>query len=352
MALDFVAGCIGGCAGVVVGHPLDTIKVLMQVEKKHTGIVSCVRDVVAKDSLRGLYRGVTSPMAGVAFVNAVVFGVYGGVQRRCSEPDSLSSHAIAGAAAGLLQSFICSPVELAKTRLQLGCSGTSSQGPLACLAEVARREGPSALFRGLGLTAMRDTPAFACYFLTYEALVRRSDGRSPGTIRTLMAGGFAGTASWLISFPIDAVKSRIQADGMTGPRMYSGAYDCLKKSIKAEGPQFLTRGLSAVLLRAFPTNAACFGAVSWCMSLSTSIPNPAPVVVASPPAQQCDVHYAVQAYKSLLFSSFFTEGICDNDIRDLHEDFSNVKRKNGACHHCFISVPVKLGILKEAKINS
>lgn len=27
MALDFVAGCIGGAAGVLVGHPFDTVKV-------------------------------------------------------------------------------------------------------------------------------------------------------------------------------------------------------------------------------------------------------------------------------------------------------------------------------------
>ena len=27
---DFVAGWIGGCAGIIVGHPLDTIKVYVQ----------------------------------------------------------------------------------------------------------------------------------------------------------------------------------------------------------------------------------------------------------------------------------------------------------------------------------
>ncbi|KTF86374.1 hypothetical protein cypCar_00027767 [Cyprinus carpio] len=26
MALDFVAGCMGGAAGVLVGHPFDTVK--------------------------------------------------------------------------------------------------------------------------------------------------------------------------------------------------------------------------------------------------------------------------------------------------------------------------------------
>lgn len=338
---------------MLVGHPLDTVKVLMQVNGKHSNIISCMKDVIAKDSLKGLYRGVTSPMAGVAFVNAIVFGVYGGVQKRSSDPDSLVCHAVAGATAGLLQSFVCSPVELAKTRLQLGCSGSAGKGPLSCLVDVARREGPTALFRGLGLTILRDTPAFACYFLTYEALARKPDGTPPGTFRALMAGGFAGTASWLISFPIDSLKSRIQADGMTGPRLYSGAYDCLKKSLKSEGPQFLTRGLSAVLIRAFPTNAACFGAVNWCLNFNSNV-TPAPIqlqAVSNVPSHSCDVHFIVHAYKSLLFSSFLSEAVCEGDIKDLHDDFGAIKKRNDACYNCFKSMPVKLGILSEAKIN-
>lgn len=62
-----------------------------------------------------MYRGVTPPMAGVALVNAIVFGVYGNVQRSMSEPNSLRSHFLAGAAAGLAQSVVVSPVELVKS---------------------------------------------------------------------------------------------------------------------------------------------------------------------------------------------------------------------------------------------
>ena len=58
-------------------------------------------------------------MASVAFINAMIFGVYGNVQRRLSDPNSLYSHALAGATAGFVQSFICSPMELVKTRLQI-----------------------------------------------------------------------------------------------------------------------------------------------------------------------------------------------------------------------------------------
>lgn len=116
MALDFAAGCLGGCAGVIVGYPFDTVKVHLQTQDYrnplYKGTLDCFRKIIAKESVRGLYRGMSSPMAGVAAVNAIVFGVYGNVQRRTANPDSLYSHFLAGNAAGLAQSFICSPMEL------------------------------------------------------------------------------------------------------------------------------------------------------------------------------------------------------------------------------------------------
>lgn len=66
--------------------------------------------------LTGFYRGVWSPMGGVALVNAIVFGVYGNLQRGLSDPESLRSQFLAGGIAGLAQSVVSSPVELVKTR--------------------------------------------------------------------------------------------------------------------------------------------------------------------------------------------------------------------------------------------
>lgn len=88
---------------------------------------------------------------------------------------------------------------------------------------------------------------------------------NPSAFYTLMAGGLAGTLSWLISFPIDVVKSRLQVDGIDGQSKYNGAIDCIKKSYQAEGAAFLTRGLNSTLIRAFPMNAVCFLVVSYVM---------------------------------------------------------------------------------------
>lgn len=56
----------------------------------------CMTSIAAKESLRGFYRGISSPMAGVSVINAIVFGVYGNIQRYSSNPNSYTSHFLAG----------------------------------------------------------------------------------------------------------------------------------------------------------------------------------------------------------------------------------------------------------------
>lgn len=231
---------------------------------KYRGTFHCLKTLMAKESFRGLYRGMSSPMLGVSAINAVVFGVYGNVQRMSSSPDSYMSHFLAGSLAGFSQSIICSPMELAKTQLQLQVNkfgSTKFSGPTQCLSYIYQCEGFRGIFRGLGATTIRDVPGFALYFLSYEYLMRLKN--DPGVAYTLLAGGTAGAFSWMFTIPIDVVKSRLQTDGMNGQnRMYSGMIDCFRKSYHAEGGAFLTRGLSSTLLRAFPMNAVCFFVVS------------------------------------------------------------------------------------------
>uniref|UniRef100_A0A182NZV8 Mitochondrial carnitine/acylcarnitine carrier protein CACL n=1 Tax=Anopheles epiroticus TaxID=199890 RepID=A0A182NZV8_9DIPT len=273
MALDFAAGCLGGCAGVLVGFPFDTVKVHLQTQNHrnplYRGTYDCFRKIIVREGVHGLYRGMSSPMAGVAVVNAIVFGVYGNIQRRTTNPDALYSHFLAGSAAGLAQSVVCSPMELIKTRLQLQDNlprgAERFSGPMDCTRSIWRREGFRGIFRGLGITAARDMPGFSSYFVAYEYMVRCVADPSPFVI--LMAGGLAGTFSWLVTFPLDVVKSRLQADGSSGKPQYTGLVDCVRKSHAAEGLSFLSRGLASTLLRAFPMNAVCFLVVSYTMKL-------------------------------------------------------------------------------------
>ena len=209
-------------------------------------------------------------------VNAIIFGVYGNLYRRLSDdPDALLPHFVAGAGAGFAQSFICSPMELIKTRLQVQKDGRYN-GTWDCLKQTVQKEGSRGLFKGLGLTCSREVPAFGAYFLTYELL---TGGGHVSTAWMLLCGGLAGTISWIISYPQDVIKTRIQSDGMLGPPQYKGALDCLKKSIAAEGYSVLFRGINSTIVRAFPTNAVTFTTVAWVFKIAhkEDVPPPTPI---------------------------------------------------------------------------
>ncbi|XP_033150284.1 mitochondrial basic amino acids transporter isoform X2 [Drosophila busckii] len=165
MLLDFIAGLFGGAAGVLVGHPLDTVKVHLQTDDprnpKYKGTFHCMRVILLNDNVRGLYRGISSPMMGIGLVNAIVFGVYGNIQRISDNPNSLMTHFFAGATAGVAQGVICAPMELAKTRLQLSTqidSGQRFKGPIDCLKYIQKTEGLRGTFKGLSATILRDVP--------------------------------------------------------------------------------------------------------------------------------------------------------------------------------------------------
>lgn len=149
----------------MVGHPFDTVKVHMQTDDpknpKYRGTFHCLRVILRRDGIRGIYRGISSPMAGIGLVNAIVFGVYGNVQKYSNDPNSLMTHFYAGSIAGICQSFVCSPMELAKTRLQLSKqidSGIKFSGPVHCLRHIFKTEGIRGTFKGLVATILRDIP--------------------------------------------------------------------------------------------------------------------------------------------------------------------------------------------------
>ncbi len=83
-----------------------------------------------------------------------------------------------------------------------------------------------------------------------------------GTLGMMLAGGMAGVISWIVTFPIDVVKTRLQCDDRG---KYNGIIDCIRKTYSTEGHRAFSRGLVSTVIRAFPTNAATFTVVTWIM---------------------------------------------------------------------------------------
>lgn len=208
---------------------------------------------------------------GLTFINAIVFGVQGNTMRLLGH-DTPTNQFLAGAAAGAIQCVICCPMELAKTRMQMQGTGEKKKSTrklyknsLDCLVRIYRREGLSGVNRGMLTTLIRETPGFGVYFLAYDVLTRSLGCEADDRYmipKLLFAGGMAGIASWLSTYPVDVIKSRLQADGVGGVNQYSSIADCVRQSVRREGYMVFTRGLTSTLLRAFPVNAATFATVT------------------------------------------------------------------------------------------
>ena len=59
---------------MIAGHPLDTVKVRMQMKGKPIGWV--VKDIWKNEGFLGYYKGAPSVVSTVALINAIVFSAY------------------------------------------------------------------------------------------------------------------------------------------------------------------------------------------------------------------------------------------------------------------------------------
>ncbi|CAI4231326.1 unnamed protein product [Auanema sp. JU1783] len=267
--LDFVAGCFGGAAGVLAGHPLDTVKVRLQTQPQgsaaiYRGTWHCFRTIIHKEGFQGLFKGLSSPLASLAAINAIVFGVHRSITRKFENPDSLRAHFFAGCAAGLAQTVIAAPSERLKLLIQIQADSahTVYRSPYDAARSLIQQHGLRTINRGFFMTLIRDSPAFGVYFASYEWMTKRmsKDGKmsSLSAPQLLFAGGAAGMISWLVTYPTDVIKTRFQAD-----TSYKSYMDCISHTYRDRGLRGFYVGLGSTLIRAFPSNAATFFTVEW-----------------------------------------------------------------------------------------
>ena len=151
-----------------------------------------------------------------------------------------------------------SPMELIKTQMQV----CGKQGISEAVGHILNTAGLGGLARGLAITFTREVPAFGVYFGSYELMIRQLGDSTPVV---LTSGGIAGILSWVLTYPQDVIKSRLQADGFGEAQQYRGARHCLQASLRSEGPGCLVRGMGSTIIRAFPMNAVTFGVYSYIM---------------------------------------------------------------------------------------
>eukprot|EP00542_Grammatophora_oceanica_P014927 CAMPEP_0194034554 /NCGR_PEP_ID=MMETSP0009_2-20130614/6964_1 /TAXON_ID=210454 /ORGANISM="Grammatophora oceanica, Strain CCMP 410" /LENGTH=327 /DNA_ID=CAMNT_0038675521 /DNA_START=62 /DNA_END=1045 /DNA_ORIENTATION=+ len=275
---SFISGGVGGVCVVLTGHPLDLIKVKMQVGGASGSVFGMLSNTFRTEGIRGLYRGVSAPLVAVTPIFALSFWGFDMGKRVVSWYEetvngktmdgnyTIPQIAVAGGLSGIPTSLVMAPSERVKCLLQVqDAAGSGGKvkytGMMDCAQQLYRQGGMRSLYKGLGATFLRDVPGSLAWFLTYEVAkkelmrIQGVDSSQLSPVAVMTAGGIAGMACWGVSIPPDVIKSRWQTapDGQ-----YKGLIDVYRKLVAAEGHGALISGMRPALIRAFPANAACF----------------------------------------------------------------------------------------------
>jgi solute carrier family 25 carnitine/acylcarnitine transporter 20/29 len=170
---------------VLVGHPFDTTKTRLQVAPTghYTGTLDCVQKTFQKQGIRGFYSGIGSPLIGQMIFRATSFGTFYYSVKILNKNDDYSiptarNLMIAGAITGFAISFVETPIDLIKTKLQIQVfensrtsTVTSSSSRrlhattsvLNCTLNIINKYGARGLWQGWSATAIRNIPVI--YYL-------------------------------------------------------------------------------------------------------------------------------------------------------------------------------------------
>ncbi|KAF9476865.1 mitochondrial carrier [Pholiota conissans] len=266
---ELIAGSVGGAAQVIVGQPLDTIKTRAQVASKEmfNGPMDILKQTLRKEGFFALYKGMASPLIGIAGVNSLLFASYG-ISKRIISPYpqlSIKEIALAGAMAGMANAILASPVEMFKVRMQGQYGAATDKRLSAVVAEMWRDWGfRKGVMRGYWVTVAREIPAYAGFYAAFEFSKRKFSAKYGSDLPVwalLASGSTGGIAYWLSCYPLDVVKSRVQlrATPPTGTPIQYIARE-LKAIVQEAGIPGLFRGLSPSLLRSIPAAASTFAA--------------------------------------------------------------------------------------------
>ncbi|KAG5482299.1 hypothetical protein LSCM4_05552 [Leishmania orientalis] len=286
---DFIAGTAGGFAGVLIEHPFDTVKVLLQAygDTRYVGYVDCIAMLFRQGGVVGFYRGVTARLVACSFEHACVLASYKWTLRLIGADDrpTLTEILLGGCGSGVAATVCLTPFELIKCRMQ--ADGTMGQrryrGSLDCAQQIFRQHGVKGLYRGGLAMLCREVPGLVAWCGTYDSLKTwmTPEGMSTQSLplwKLMVAGGCSGVAFWTAFYPSDMVKTCIQVDPAYGKLSLWGA---MVRVYQRGGLRALYRGWSLTAARSFPSNAVIFAVFDSCSralapepSVTATMPSP------------------------------------------------------------------------------
>jgi solute carrier family 25 citrate transporter 1 len=282
-ATNLIAGGGAGMMEALACHPLDTIKVRMQLSKrarapgvKRRGFITTGAEIVKRESPLALYKGLGAVMTGIVPKMAIRFTSYEWYKQALAKDDGVvtgGSNFLAGLAAGVTEAVaVVCPMEVVKIRLQSQYHSMSDpldvpkyRNAAHAAFTVVKEEGFGALYRGVSLTALRQGTNQAANFTAYTELKdivqkRSSDptAQLPGW-QTSIIGLISGAVGPFSNAPIDTIKTRLQKMPAEPGQTALGRITAIASQMwKAEGISAFWMGITPRVMRVAPGQAVTF----------------------------------------------------------------------------------------------
>lgn len=259
------AGYVAASAGILVGHPLDSMKVHLQTKNSEVNVVVSSRvtsshmktsscgtlaetKYESKKSLRALYAGISGPLLTSGVVASINFALYdtfrrflyqnehiensAGTGNNYLHYDSMRNVAISGAASGAIVSFATSPLIVVKTKQQLMLWSIRK----AAKRTLVHQGGFMNFYSGFGAHFLCETIGRGVYYTSYEYFKRltirhnnmhidsseaKSDSNTTisGTSlislkERMLCASITGMLTWSVIFPFDVIRSKTYASSL------------------------------------------------------------------------------------------------------------------------------------------
>ena len=242
--LDYtIPGIVGGVA-ILVGHPFDTIKVRMQTGSKYKGCLDCFNNIIKYEGIRGLYSGIIPPLIGqsifrssVFFTNYYIKDYFYNYNKKELNP---YHYFIAGGISwGVGTIFEC-PFDIIKTNKQLGNIYNFNI---------------KNLYNGFNIHLLRNILGGSIQLgifdnsRIYLSKYKNINVDNLSLFNNIILGGISGVIFWSIIYPIDVIKSNIQANNNKFNIKY------LNYIYKQNGLSYFYRGYIPCIYRAFIGNS-------------------------------------------------------------------------------------------------
>ena len=270
----FVQGAVGAMAGASVSHPLDLIKVRMQIQGEaaasaaggaegaatRVGMFGMGVNIFREGGPPALFRGLSASLFRQFFYSGVRFGVYDMLKNAPGVDTNntpLYQKIAMAATAGAVGASVANPGDVAMVRMQADgklppAERRNYRGIVDALRRIAMEEGVPRLWRGVVPTVNRAMIVTVGHLAAYDEAKQQilNAGLLKEGVPLHFASSFtAAFVASLLSHPVDVSKTRLMN---MSKGQYSGMVDCLAQTIRHEGPLALYKGFIPTLVRQMP----------------------------------------------------------------------------------------------------